>query len=164
LDGKERLLGLSWCQPDTDGDGCDDLAEFELGGCDASHSMAKLCNDNPEPPELGVKLNVLNDAERLEPRLEIIKLGNEFDPAWIDAVKPSDVSPPGAGTVEAGGFSNVKTNATLGVVVKLALTPNLSLNSPWSLMAVRAYTPSGTLSGEALLLIVIGRCERPIPI
>jgi hypothetical protein len=164
LDAIEVSSGLSACIRDSDGDGCEDLADFELGGCDASRVIAKFCNDGPVPGEPIVRFKLTSAAERLEPNLEIVKLVNNFDPTWLEGARPTEISPSGAGTIEAGGFSNVSSDATLGIAVSFAFTPVQSFKSPWALIAVRVYTPSRTLAGEGLLIVTIGDCGRPIPI
>ena len=164
LDGTERSLGLSACLADTDGDGCQDLADLELGGCDSMRSFVMLCSGDAEPPEAVVRMRALTAAERLEPHLEIIKLANGFEPEWIESVRPVDVSPMGAGSVEAGGFSNVSSDAALTVAVKLTYPPNRTLESPWALIAVRAYASNGHILAEGFFLTVIEDCARRIPI
>jgi hypothetical protein len=158
LDARERTAGFSSCMRDTNGNVCDDLAEFELGGCDLSRVSASVCNESVDPHEPIVRLTVTRAAERLEPHLEIVKLVNQFDPAWIEGVRPVELNPASAGTIEGSGFSNVTTDAMLGVAVSFAPTRVQFLKNPWALIAVRAYTPSGALSGEGLLLVVIGNC------
>ena len=163
-DATERDVGLSACLADTDGNGCTDLAELELGGCDAERVIAKFCSDESAGEPI-VRLKVQAAAERLEPHIEIIKLVNGFQPAWIEGVEPIEVTPSGSGTIESRGFSNVTIDATLVVSVKFAFAPPMqTLQNPWTLVAVRAYSPTGTLFGQGLLLVVLGNCQRPIPI
>ena len=66
--------------------------------------------------------------------------------------------------IEAGGFSNVSSDAALTVAVKLAYPPNQSLESPWAVIAVRAYASNGHVLAEGFFLAVIGDCARRIPI
>jgi len=163
-DADERAVGFFPCIKDSDNDGCDDLAELVLGGCDASHVKGTICGEDPERVQPIVRFQALDAAERLDLHVEVIKLENQFDPAWIEGVEPVDVSPSQAASIDSGGFSNVVNGATLGATVKFSFPPALSISDPWALLAVRAYTPGGVLLGEGLLIAVVGHCDRPIPI
>jgi hypothetical protein len=159
-DAQEKIAGTSQCMGDTDGDGCDDFPQFQLGACNMTNVFEKACRDSLET---SVVFAAIESAERLDVHLEVAKLANGFDLDWIDGATPMGVVPTDGATMDATGFSDVKAGALLRVDVKFAALPS-STALPWTLLLVRARTPEGKVLGEGRLLLLVDKCARPLPI